>query len=318
MFFRSLYIKGSLLSCLVYVISPVATGATSGAFSIDLGANSPIAINQVLTGTMDGSRSGAGSGDAPIWLGFSTNFRFDLPAGVKMSGIINGTVTSTNLEKNTTHTGNFKIDMGTLDRSWGIDSLLTWPEPIGMYESFRFTDRITLTGSINVTNANTTPAVVSRATFNFWGHRYIKWEVPIFGTVPAKSTCTISLSQPVISLGEIGFAHLSSAAPGSRLEGMSKTVSVSTECTRNESAKLRLKTTAPLTNDYCAKGDNFSMNFCAEVGSNKINVNGDAFNVPANNASAVNSTEVTFYATKGDKPAIGKSTAVMTIVASPE
>ncbi|WP_312631235.1 hypothetical protein [Pantoea piersonii] len=318
MHFRFSNIRCALFSGVAYFIPLVATAATSGAFSIDLGMSSPIAINQMLTGTMDAGRSGAGSGNAPTWISFTTNLRFTLPAGVSLGGVINGSVTSTNIIKDSTHTGNFTIDMSLLNDDWGFDDLLIWPEAIGPYESFQFTDRITLTGSITVTNSNTTPTVVSGRTFNFWGHRYNRWDVPISGTVPAKSTCTITLSQPVISLGEIGFAQISSAASGARLNGMNGTVNVVTQCTGTQSAKLKLQTTAPVTASHCAKGNNLSMNFCAESGRNKININGEPININDSSISTGHSTEITFYATKGDKPALGKSSAALTIIASPD
>lgn len=170
-----------------------ATGASSGAFSIDLGRSSPISINNTLTGSMDGEKSGAGSGSAPEWLKFSTGLRFNLPGTVTLGGVIHGTITSTNLKKGSTHTDTFSIDMSTLDNSWGPKTLLTWPESIDIFEPFQFTDKITLTGSVTVTNSSTSPVVVSGRTFKFWAHGNTSWDIPISGTVPAKSVCTVTL-----------------------------------------------------------------------------------------------------------------------------
>lgn len=121
----SVFFGGAL--CL---LSFSATAATSGAFSIDLGRASPISVNNTLVGSMDGSISGGGSGSEPEWISFKTGLRFRLPGSISLGGVINGTITSTNIIKGSMHTGNFSIDMSTLNNGWGPGTLLNWPEPI--------------------------------------------------------------------------------------------------------------------------------------------------------------------------------------------
>lgn len=303
--------------CGVILLPLSAMAATSGSFSIDLGNASPILINNILTGTMDQSVTGGSSGDSPAWISFSTNLKFNLPSTVKMEGVINGTITSTNINKGSTHTDSFSIDMSALANSWGPGVLLRWPESIGLLEPFQFTDHITLSGSITVTNSSTSPVVVSGRNFSFWAHGFNEWSVPISGTVPAKSVCTITISQPFLSLGEISFSQLSSAATGSRLDGMSGTENVVTQCTGATSVNLKITTTASVSYDNCAEGDNKSLNFCAESNGRKFNINGDPIKIDGDDFSSGHSTPVTFYAVKGKEPSIGVSSSTVSIVASP-
>ncbi len=308
-----------MLFCMFYFTLPVATGATYGAFSIDLGMNSPIAINKVLDGSMDGSKLGGSRDEYPEWVSFDSKSKLMLPEGVTLGGVINGEITSRNEAKGGSYSSIFGIDMGSLNNTVGPGVLLKWPQRIHITERYRFTTKLILTGSVTVTNSRTTPVVMPTQNFELWAHRNLRWDIPLFGTVPAKSTCTLTLSQSAVSLGEIGFAQLSSAAPESRLDGMHKVVNVITRCTGTQSAKLKLQTTAPLTVSQCAKGSSFSMSFCAESGGKKINVNGDPININGSSLPTGHSTEINFYATKGyGNPVVGKITAAMTIVASPE
>lgn len=300
----------------VYFISSMGTAATYGSLIIDMGARSPLSINTTLTGSMDSASWGAIS-TAP-WLKFRTLSKFMLPEAVTLGGNINGTITSTNTKTNRTYTRNFSIDMSTLDQSWGPGNLLDWPDKIEYVEPAQFTDQIFLTGNVIITNSSTSPVVVNPLLpFIFWAHGFNSWEVQISGTVPAKSVCTVTISPSAISLGDISLSELTSAASGARLDGMSGTANVVTQCTGTESAKLNL-TTAVVSDDNCAVGDNKSLNFCTESGGSKININGDALKISGKDISDGHSTEVTFYATKGENPSIGKSSSFITIVASPE
>ena len=319
--FRFLYIKGALISGLVYIIPPAATGAeATGSFSIYLAKDSPIVINNRLTGLSDEKYNFSTSKELPVWLSFSSARKFILPAGITLGGEINGTITSTNRRKGSSHIRDFKIDMASLDNTLGPGELFRWPDRIAFGETYQFYAVISLTGSVTVTNSTTNAINVPGAPFQFKAHNNeIVWDMSIFGKVPAKSTCTLTLSQSAVSLGEIGFAQLSSAAPESRLEGMNKTVNVVTQCTRTQSAKLKLQTTGPLSVSNCAKGSGFSMSFCAESGGYKININGNTFNVISSDLSTGHATEINFYATKGyGDPTVGAVTAAITIIASPE
>lgn len=311
-------IRCALLSGLVYFIPPVAVGGSSGAFSIDLGMNSPIAIDKMLAGRMDEWKAGVPQNDLPVWVSFRSKSTFMLPEGVTIGGILTGEITSSNEAQSGSYSSSFRIDMGALNNTTGPDVLLRWPKHFRLNERYLFNTRLTLKGSITVTNSRTDPIVVPMQNFELWAHKNIRWDIPIFGTVPAKATCTLTLSQSAVSLGEIGFAQLSSAAPESRLEGMHKTVKAVTRCTGTQSAKLKLQTSAPLTANNCAKGSNFSMSFCAESGGKKINVNGDPINIYSSSLPTGHSTEINFYAAKGyGAPVVAAITAAMTIVASP-
>lgn len=177
---------------------------------------------------------------------------------------------------------------------------------------------ITLTGSVTVTNSSTSPVFVEGRDFNFWAHTHNRWIIPISGTVPAKSMCTIQISKSVLELGDISFSQLSSATTHSRLNGMSGTVNVISQCTGVESEKINLKTTAPVTDDSCVEGDNKSLNFCAESGGQKIDINGREINISGSDLSVGHSTEVTIYATKGKTPKLGKSSSNVIIAVSPD
>jgi hypothetical protein len=309
---RSFY---QLVLLTFFVGSPAAIALVHpGGFSIDLSTNEPIIINKTFGGTMENVVSGARGN----WLKFKTTLRFNLPAGVTLGGVINGTVTSTNMLRSETHSANFSIDMSLLSGAWGDEAMpaLIWPGSIGVGEEFRFTDVIVLNGTVTVTNTNTYPVEVTGRTFKFTAHGYNAWEVPISGTVPARSICTLTVSQPSITLGDITEGQITSSAAGARLEGMSGAVTVFTQCNVVEAATLQVKTTLPVI-DNCVEADNQAMNFCVETAGNKMNVNGDGVIINGSDLNSGHSTELNIYAVKGSSPGIGESKAVLSVVASP-